>query len=220
MNTPESTPLLAEQLLQHLQGPSMQHIADQLGTDHAQAQNAVEMALPLLLGALGRNAQDEQGAEALFGALQRDHMPAEPQQAMGLDGGLGGLLGSLLGGGAQSGSPLGGDAGSAILGHIFGDGRERVESSLGQTAGLGANSGQLLQMLAPIVMSFLAHRVSSGGMDSGGLGQMLGQESARAQSAGTPGGGLLGSLLGQDGNGQAGLGDLLKMGASLLGGRR
>lgn len=32
--------------------------------------------------------------------------------------------------------------------------------------------------------------------------------------------GLLGSVLDQDGDGQVGLGDLLKMGTSLLGGRR
>lgn len=218
MNTPASTPLLAEQLLEQLQGPSLQHIAQQLGTDQAQAQSAVEMALPLLLGALGRNAQDAQGAEALFGALQRDHMPAAPQGLGGMD--LGGLLGSMLGGGARPGAGAGGDAGAAILGHIFGGGRERVESSLGQTAGLGANAGPLLQMLAPIVMSFLAQRVSAGGMNSGGLGQMLGQERTRAQSAGTPGGDLLGRLLDQDGDGQVGLGDLVKIGASLLGGRR
>lgn len=220
MNIPASTPLLAEQLLEQLQGPSLQHIAQQLGTDQAQAQSAVEMALPLLLEALGRNAQDGQGADALFGALQRDHMPAAPQQALGLGGmDLGGLLGSMLGSGAQSGAG-GGDAGAAILGHIFGGGRERVESSLGQAAGLGGNAGQLLQMLAPIVMSFLAHRVSAGGIDAGGLGQMLGQEHARTQSAGMPGGDLLGSLLDQDGDGQVGLGDLFKIGAGLLGGRR
>lgn len=221
MSTPESNQLLAAQLLEQLQGPSLQRMAEQLGTDQAQTQSAVEMALPLLLGGLGRNAQDAQGAEALFGALQRDHMPTGSQQAMGLGGAdLGGLLGSLLGGGAQMGAAPGGDAGAAILGHIFGGGRERAESALGQASGLGGNAGQLLQMLAPIVMSFLAQRVSAGGMDAGGLGQMLGQERARAQGAGMPGGDLLGSLLDQDGDGQLGLGDLVKIGAGLLGGRR
>lgn len=213
MNTPDSTPLLAEQLMQQLQGAPLQDIARQLGTGHDEAQSAVAMALPMLLGALGRNAQDAQGAESLFGALQRDHMPAAPQPAMD----LGGLLGSLLGGG---GAAPGGDAGAAILGHIFGGGRERAESALGQSTGQGVDAGRLLQMLAPIVMSFLAQRVSSGGMDAGGLGQMLGQERARAQGTGTPGGDLLGSLLDQDGDGQVGLGDLVKIGADLLGGRR
>lgn len=216
MNTPASTPLLAQELMQHLQGAPLQQMAQQLGSDQAQTQSAVEMALPLLLGALGRNAQDEQGAQSLFGALQRDHMDAASQQALG----LGGLLGSVLGAGAPSGAAMGGGAGAAILGHIFGGGRERAESGLGQASGLGANAGQLMQMLAPIVMSFLAQRVSSGGMDAGGLGQMLGQERASAQRQGAPGGDLLSSLLDQDGDGQLGLGDLLKLGGSLLGGRR
>lgn len=207
--------------MQHLQGAPLQQMAQQLGSDQAQTQSAVEMALPLLLGALGRNAQDEQGAQSLFGALQRDHMDAASQQALGLGGmDLGGLLGSVLGADAPSGAAMGGGAGAAILGHIFGGGRERAESGLGQASGLGANAGQLMQMLAPIVMSFLAQRVSSGGMDAGGLGQMLGQERASAQRQGAPGGDLLSSLLDQDGDGQLGLGDLLKLGGSLLGGRR
>ncbi len=226
MNNPESASLLAEQLMQHLQGAPMQQMAEQLGADHAQTQSAVEMALPMLLGALGRNAQDEQGAQSLFGALQRDHLGAAPQQALGGFGGmdLGGLMGAVLGGGASSGGALGGalggDAGGAILGHIFGGGRERAEAGLGQASGLGANAGGLLQMLAPIVMSFLAHRVNTGGMDAGGLGQMLGQDSANAQRRGAPGGDLLSGLLDQDGDGQLGLGDLIKLGGSLLGGRR
>lgn len=222
MNTPESATLLAEQLMQQLQGAPLQQMAQQLGADQAQTQNAVEMALPLLLGALERNAQDAQGAQSLFGALQRDHMGAAPQQASGLGGmDLGGLLGAVLGGGgASAAGPMGGGAGAAILGHIFGGGRERAESSLGQASGLGANAAGLLQMLAPIVMSFLAQRANAGGMDAGGLGQMLGQERANIQRQGSPGGDLLGSLLDQDGDGQVGLSDLLKIGGSLLGGRR
>jgi hypothetical protein len=51
-------------------------------------------------------------------------------------------------------------------------------------------------------MAFLASRVQSGGLDAGGLGQALGQERERAQAQGGLGGGLLGSLLDQDGDGQ------------------
>lgn len=223
MNTSETTPQLTQELLQQLQGQPLEQMARQLGASTAQTQSAVEMALPLLLGAMGRQTQDAQGAQSLFGALQRDHMPAmaaAPQQALGgMD--LGGLLGGLLGGnGASQGAGGAGGAGAAILGHIFGGARGQAESGLGQATGLGANAGQLLQMLAPIVMSFLAQRVSAGGMDAAGLGQMLGQERSAVRSQGQPGGNLLGSLLDQDGDGQVGLNDLLKIGGSLLGGRR
>lgn len=220
MNTSVHTPLLAQELMQHLQGAPLQNIAQQLGTSTAETQGAVEMALPLLLGALGRNAQGAGGAEALFGALQRDHMPAAAQPAAAMGGlDLGGLLGAVLGGGSGGGAGNAG-AGAAILGHIFGGRRGQVESGLGQATGLGGNAGQLLQLLAPLVMSFLAQRVQTGGLDAGGLGEMLGRERARAQRQGVPGGDLLGSLLDQDGDGQVGLGDLLKIGGTLLGGRR
>ncbi|QIL79127.1 DUF937 domain-containing protein [Diaphorobacter sp. HDW4A] len=235
--TTNDTSSLAAELMEQLRGAPLQQIAQQLGTSTADADNAVGAALPMLFGALGHNAQQPGGAEALFGALERDHLPAA-QGAMGaggLDlggllgsvlgagaggagaGGLGGLLGSVLGGGAGGG---GASAGGDILGHIFGANRDRAESGVGQATGLGAGGGQLLQMLAPIVMAFLAQRVSAGGMDSGGLGNMLGQEKSRVQQQGGLGGGLLGSLLDQDGDGQVGIGDLLKMGTSFLGNRR
>ena len=204
---------LVDQLMSQLQGAPLQQMAQQLGADTAQTQQAVGAALPLLLGALGRNAAQPDGAASLLGALQRDHAGAPD---------LGSLLGSLLGG--ASGDTGAGAAslpgGAAILGHIFGNQQQQAQSGLGQATGLGAQAGPLLQMLAPIVMAFLAQHARAGGMDAGGLGQVLGQERERAQQQGGIGGGLLGSLLGQDGDGQVGLSDLLKIGGSLLGGRR
>lgn len=206
MTTPTS---LAEELSAMLRGAPVQQMSQQLGATPAETQDAIGTALPFLLGALGRNAAQPQGAEALFGALQRDHAGA------GMD--LGGLLGSLLGGGAAAGNRQ--TDGSAILGHIFGGNQQRAEAGVNQVTSPGIDGGQLLKMLAPIVMSFLAQRMSSGGMNAGGLGQALGQETARAQQGGL-GGGLLGSLFDQDGDGEVGLSDLMKIGGSLLGGRR
>ncbi|QNP49445.1 DUF937 domain-containing protein [Diaphorobacter aerolatus] len=219
MNTNDNASL-AEELMAQLQGAPMQQIAQQLGSNPQETGSAVSMALPMLLGALGHNAQQPGGADSLMNALQ-GHMPSQqPQAALGGMGGLdlGGLLGSVLGGGGAAGGSS--SMGADILGHIFGGKQDRAGSSLGQASGLGAGGGQLLQILAPIVMAFLANRVSSGGMDTGGLGNMLGQEKTRAQQQGGAGGGLLGSLLDQDGDGQVGIGDLLKMGTSFLGGRR
>ena len=212
MNQPQS---LVSELMAQLQGAPMQQMAQQLGANSQQVQSAVSAALPLLLGALGNNAAKPQGAADLLGALQRDHSAALPQ---GL-GGLGGLLGSVLGGAGQTNSagasnPLG--DGAAILGHIFGNNRQKAETGLGQATGLGNNAGQLLAMLAPIVMAFLANRVKAGNMDAGCLGQTLGQERAQVQQQGGLGGGLLGSLLDQNGDGKLDMGDLFKLGTSFL----
>ena len=89
------SPSMVEELLSQLQGAPMQQMAQSLGESPQQTQQAVQAAIPMLLGALGNNTQNAGGAEALFGALQRDH-------AGGPD--LGGLLGSLLGGGKSSGA--------------------------------------------------------------------------------------------------------------------
>lgn len=183
---------LIDDLMGQLQGGSMGQIAQQLGTDTATASQAV--------GAMGRNAQQPGGAEALFGALQRDH---SGQGAMD----LGGRLGALAGGG--------------ILGHVFGDAQGRAQSGLGQATGLnGSQAGSLLAMLAPMVMAALSQRVSAGNLNAGGLGSMLGQEHAQVQQQGGLGGGLLGAVLDQNGDGKFDLSDVLKLGGSLLGGRR
>jgi len=79
---------LMDDLLGQLQGEPMGQIAAQLGTDTGTAGQAVGAALPMLLGALGRNAGQPGGADALLGALQRDHAG---QGAVD----LGGLLGAF-----------------------------------------------------------------------------------------------------------------------------
>ena len=198
-------PLLTEELLAQLQGAPLQQLSRQLGTDPDQTGNAVAAALPLLLGALGHNSAQPQGAQALYGALQRDH---------GGDTDLGSVLGAVLGGGTSRQTD-----GAAILGHVLGGAQPRAAQGLGQATGLGSGQAmQLLAMLAPIVMSFLANRSARQGLDAGGLGELLGQE--RTQVRQRAGGGALDALLDQDGDGDVDAGDLLNLGMGLFGGRR
>ena len=69
-------------------------------------------------------------------------------------------------------------------------------------------------------MAFLANRVQAGQMDASTLGRTLEQERAQVQQQGGLGGGLLGSLLDQNGDGKLDMGDLFKLGSSFLSGRR
>ena len=195
---------LTDELNQHLQGEPLARISEQLGVPQAQVANAAQAALPLLLGALGRNASQASGAEALFGALQTDHA--------GID--LGSVLGAVLGGGGQ---------GDQILAHVFGGRQSRAEDALGTATGLGGDrAGQLLRMLAPLVLAYLARRLFSqhGAASPAVLGDVLGQEHQRVVEDREGSGGLLGAVLDQDGDGQLGLGDLLKIGGGLFGGKR
>lgn len=243
-----ASPSMVDELLAQLQGAPIQQMAQNLGQSEAQTQQAVQAAVPMMLGALGNNAQSAGGASALFEALQRDHAGAGAGAGAGPDlggllgsllgggggaqsGGLGGMLGSVLGGalggGAAAGAPASAPAsapaaldGASILGHIFGGQQDQATANLGQATGLGSNAGNLLKMLAPLVMSFLAQRVMSGGLNSSQLGNALGEEKAQVQQQGGLGGGLLGSLLDQNGDGKLDVSDLMKIGGSLLGGKR
>ena len=196
---------LSNDLLSQLQGAPLQQISQQLGIDPQQASGAVSAALPLLMGALGNNAAQPQGAQSLLGALGNNHA--------GLD--IGNVLGSVLGGGTASPATNG----AGILGHIFGGNQARAETGLAQATGLSSDrSSQLLKILAPIVMAFLAKRFMSGGQaDAAGLGQLLGQERQAVRNEGGIGAGLLGKVLDQDGDGQFGVSDLIKLGSGLLG---
>lgn len=212
---------LTDELFAQLEGAPLQQISQQLGVGKAQAAGAVSAALPLLIGALGKNASQPQGAEALFGALQKDHAGSAD---------IGSLLGMVLGGGAATRQT----DGAGMLGHILGGQQDRAEQHLGEATGLGGDrAGQLMKILAPIVMAYLAKRMFSGsdsdtatGMAGGRnptadvLGAILGREQQQARQQGGIGGGLLGAVLDQDGDGQLGLGDLLKIGGGLLGGKR
>jgi len=208
MESAVNTQSLAASLFQHLQqGPGLQQVSQQLGMDNSQARNAIGAALPLLLGALGNNASEPQGAQSLLNALQRDHTGSATQSG-GFD--LGSVLGAVLGGSGGSATN-----GAGILSHVFGGQTPQAAASLGQKTGLDSGrAGQLLAILAPIVMSFLAQRFAQQG-NATELGQALGQES---QAAGV-GIGDLGKLLDRDGDGQLGLGDVMKLGGDLLGKR-
>ena len=124
----------------------------------------------------------------------------------------------MLGGGAPASRQM--DAGG-ILGNIFGSAQPRAESGLGQVTGMSSGqAGNLLKILAPIVMAYLAKQVSTRGMDAGALGGMLGQQRAEVQQQGGLGGGLMNAVLDTDGDGKVDLSDLIRLGGGLLGGRR
>lgn len=176
-------------------------ISKQLGLDEATANSAIGGAVPVLMGALARNASSGQGAGALASALDRDH-----------DGSILDDLGGFLGGGGAE------SAGAGILKHVLGGKQTQVQQGVGAASGLdSAKAGQLLAMLAPVIMGALGKAKRSQGLDTGSLGAALGQEQQRMERRQPGIGGMLGSLLDQDGDGSA-MDDLAKIGGSVLGG--
>ncbi len=169
-------------------GDNLGHLAGAIGASPQQTQTAVSAALPAILTALNRNTNTTQGAQALAGALDRDH-----------DGSLLDHLGGFLGG-QLTGKQV---DGGGILGHILGGQRQQVEQGVAQASGLDMGQvAKLLPILAPIVMAALGKRKRQSGLDGAGLSGILGEDATRARQA-APSGviGALSGFLDKDGDG-------------------
>ncbi|WP_395374174.1 DUF937 domain-containing protein [Marinicella sp. W31] len=178
----------------------MDQVASKIGGNSDNTQRAVAAALPLLLGALRRNAKSENGAASLNNALQRDH-----------DGGILGNLGGLLT--SQDNQSVG----SKILGHVLGSKQNNVSRQLGQATGLGdQNAGQLLSMLAPVVMGALGKAKRESSLSASGLQDLLNSERSELKRR-QPQMGALESMLDSDGDGDVDMKDVLSKGSGLLG---
>ncbi len=188
---------------QQLSGPRLSQMSRQLGISEDQTREALPAALAALTGGLAQNAAQPQGAQQLANALNKDH-----------DGGLLDSLDGFLGGG---GGNLG--AGAAILGHVFGQRRQRVEGNLGRATGLNPQTmASLLAMLAPIVMAYLGRQQRQKQLDPGGLAEVLGQQRQRIEQVPQARTGL-GALLDLDGDGQV-MDDLANLAGGMFGNRR
>jgi len=178
---------------------TLRGLGRQIGADEDTTGRAVAAALPVLLAALSRNAENPAGATDLLGALERDH-----------DGSLLDDLGGFLG----QGGATGGEA-AEILGHVLGPDRGRVEQGLGKAAGLDAQKiGRLLMVLAPIVMAALGRAKRRDRLDPGGLSDVLARDRQRADRAGA--GGLASILLDQNRDGSV-MDDVARIGSGVLG---
>ena len=163
---------------------AVKQIGAQLGTDSGTTQSAIAAALPMLVGALARNAQDPAQAGALSTALSNKHD--------------GSILDDVSGHLSQRQFP----DGEGILGHVLGGQKSSVATGLGQVAGLDAGKAtMLLSMLAPLVLGALGKAQRDGGLDAGGLAGMLGSERQRAADAAPGVMGMLGKFLDRDGDG-------------------
>ncbi len=178
-----------------LSGDMMAKIAGQLNTDEAGAQKAVGAALPALLGRLKSNADDPEQAEALAAAVNRDH------DGSFLDS-MGDKFGGLFGGSD--------DAGSKIVGKVFGADADAAQEQIASEAGIDkGQAAGLLGALAPMVMGALGKSgQATGGVQAQGLSGMLG---GLLGGGGGGLGGMLGGLLG--GGAAGGLGSMLSGGA-------
>lgn len=174
---------LIDMLGQALSDNTLQQMSGLLGADTAKTKSGLGLAMPTLLGALAKNAAQPEGLDALTRAVKEDH-----------DGSILDDLGGFL-------SKASSGPGAGILKHVLGAKRTGVESEISRASGLGgAATGQLLEMLAPILMGVIGKSLASG--NGQGLASLLSGASRQAAGAAPAGlGGLFGMLdLNKDGS--------------------
>jgi hypothetical protein len=213
---------------------TIQRMSDQIDAEPSTTRQAVDTALPLLVGALARNANaSSDAASSLAGALDRDHDGAmlddvssvidlaskafSGSSSKGSGGGFGGLL-------SAAGSMLGGSAtrkavdGSGILSHVLGSRQSAVMTGIAKLTGLDRGQVQsLLAILAPIVMSALAKQKQEENLDASGIADVLDRErrTIEEKTDGMSRGGLK-NLLDRDDDGSI-ADDIVDLGSKLRG---
>ncbi|MEM9076387.1 MAG: DUF937 domain-containing protein [Bacteroidota bacterium] len=162
-------------------------VAGQTGQSENQTADVLSMAMPLLMGAMKKNASTPGGAQGLMNALSSKH-----------DGSILDDLGGLFGGGVDQGVI---DDGAGILGHVFGTKQPQVENALSSKSGIDAGSiSQILQIAAPIVLGYLGKQTRQQNLNSpdaltGLLGGLMGGNNTQKEQS------LIETFLDSDGDG-------------------
>lgn len=179
-----------EGIMELLQGEIGQTLlsgaARETGQSEEKTGELLQMALPILLGAMKKNTRSPKGAEGLLSALENKH-----------DGGILDHLGTLFEGGYTEETLK---DGQGIIGHVLGGKEEGISRALGQKVGMnGADVAKILQMVAPILLGFLGKKKRSQGVgSSAGLDDLLGGLLGTAGSGGEQG--LIEAFLDSDGD--------------------
>ncbi|MGB3774985.1 MAG: DUF937 domain-containing protein [Leeuwenhoekiella sp.] len=158
------------------------------GASEEKTSSILNMSLRLLMGAMNKNTNTEQGASSLLSALSNKH-----------DGSILDNLGSILGGDGVDQSVK--KDGEGILGHVLGGKQSMIQQTIAQKEGLDAGTvGQILKIAAPIVLGFLGKKKQENNISepsglSGLLGGLLGGSSAGGERS------MIETLLDSNGDG-------------------
>lgn len=157
-------------------------LEEKYGVSKTQIMTLLATAAPFIVSALQKKSENPAEAEALNNALEKDHDGSilnNPQQLFERQ-----------------------EEGNAILNHIFGDNKQNVENQLSATTGISMEKIiPILSALAPIIMGFIGKQKQAQGVNSGGIGDLLG---GLIGGKDNPLGNILGSVLGGGSQGNSG----------------
>lgn len=178
---------------------SIGRLSEQLGQDEQTTSNAIDAALPMLIGALSRSAKQDRGA-GLERALDKRHD--------------GSILNDVAGYIARNDQA----DGNGILGHVLGNNQGLAAQLLGSSSGIDKDKAQsLMATLAPVVLGALGKAKSRNKLSGRELTDLLAGESETLKQRSPSMMDAVSGLLDADGDGDIDLADLLKKGSKGLG---
>ncbi|MEZ4916539.1 MAG: DUF937 domain-containing protein [Chitinophagales bacterium] len=166
----------------------LQGVSQETNQSQDKTSSVLNMALPVLLSAMKKNASTPQGAESLLNALSDNRHNGDI---------LSNLSGLFQGGVNQNVT----SDGAGILKHILGAQENQVASALSQKSGVDAQSvTKILQIAAPILLGYLGQQKRQNNVSSQSgieslIGGLIGGGQASQQND------LLTTLLDRDGDG-------------------
>ena len=146
-----------------LSGGVLEQLSEKTGINNTEeTANAANAVFSTMLGAMSKNASTPEGAEALAGALDRDHDGSILDNVMG-----------YITGSSQPENPNTTN-GAGILSHVLGDQQDGVLGAVSQATNLEPSKlSSMMSMLAPIIMGVLGKAKQETGADAGGLSSIL-----------------------------------------------
>lgn len=154
-----------EALLGLLQGQDLEKLAQQVGGSSKEVRNGAAAALPAILAAVNKNANNSEKAQGLNKALEQH------------DGAVLNNLGSYL-----QNPDL--KDGAGILNHLFGGNTQNVANAVSQSSGLDAQGSiKILETLAPLVLGVLGQQKKENNLDAQGISDLTSKLSSSLEGA-------------------------------------
>jgi hypothetical protein len=204
----------ADILDQHLSDDNfIDNLSQQIGgAEREQTRAAANGIVTAMSSAMSKTAATEQGASGLMGMLDADGDGSIIDDVMNMVSGGGGQAGgqaSLM------------QNGAGIVNSLLGGKQGGIIDMISKMSGLsGDKTGNLMSMLAPIILSALSKtgKQGGGGFDIGGILNML-QGTQQKKASGNPAMDMIGKFLDKDGDGDF-TDDLMGTLGGLFGGKK
>lgn len=199
---------LIQTILAELTQEKVNSISQSLGENPEKVQNAVQDALPHLIGALSEKSKNPLAISMLSSFLDTNK-----------DGSMiDDVLRMITGGGTGASSDQKGGAGDSLLQLLLGGESDSLKQRVAASSGIEPSSvAKLLPLLAPIVLSALSKLKTDHNLSIEGLTALLEKQNVSPNVSAPEGGtGLLNQLLDANNDGNV-LDDVVRLGTKILG---